>query len=323
MKGNEASQSSGIVRRSGGPVAGGGQELLAGRLEPAGGRSTSKGRSLLAPLWQAKWTVLLVAVLVAAPAIAATWLLVVPEYRARAEVRVRPIMPRLVFRTENSGLIPLYQSFMNTQVSIIRNPTVLQRVLEQPDVQATSWYRHLRADGQARSWYRRPRALLRRIAPPSPGADIERLQKALEVRARPRTEVIDISFTAENPADASIVTNAVLDQYVRYISDATDKTEKVILEQLTEEYNRLKGQIGSDEQTLADLREQLGTATPDELISQKHGRGQQEGDGQETHRGARVPGEGTCRPGAARRRGQDRSARQRRRGRRETWAGRS
>ncbi len=49
---------------------------------------------------------LVVFVLVAAPAIAAIWTQVVPKYRARAEVRVRPIIPYLVFRTEDSGMIP-------------------------------------------------------------------------------------------------------------------------------------------------------------------------------------------------------------------------
>jgi len=54
---------------------------------------------------------LVVFVLVAAPAIAAIWTQVIPEYRASAEVRVQPIIPYLVFRTEDSGMIPLYSSF--------------------------------------------------------------------------------------------------------------------------------------------------------------------------------------------------------------------
>ncbi|MBW7992538.1 MAG: hypothetical protein FVQ84_21330, partial [Planctomycetes bacterium] len=64
--------------------------------------------------------------LVAALVIAAIWTQLIPEYRAEAEIRVRPIIPHLVFRTEDNGMIPLYESFMNTQVAIMRGSTVLQ-----------------------------------------------------------------------------------------------------------------------------------------------------------------------------------------------------
>ena len=79
--------------------------------------------------------VLAVFVLVAAPVIAGVWLLIVPKYEAKGEVRVRPVIPRLVFTTEENGTIPFYDAFVNTQVSLLRSPTVLQRVLDQREVQ--------------------------------------------------------------------------------------------------------------------------------------------------------------------------------------------
>lgn len=56
------------------------------------------------------------------------WTQITPKYQAQAKVIVRPIIPYLVFQSENSGLIPLYDSFVKTQISIITNMTVLQRV---------------------------------------------------------------------------------------------------------------------------------------------------------------------------------------------------
>lgn len=87
-----------------------------------------------------KWTILTIFVLVSAPIIAFVWTQTVLKYQARAEVRVRPIIPFLVFRTEESGMIPLYDSFKNTQVSIMRSMTVLQRVLDQKEIQETEWF---------------------------------------------------------------------------------------------------------------------------------------------------------------------------------------
>ena len=56
-----------------------------------------------------KWTMLAVFVLLAGPAIAVIWIFTVPKYTAKGEIRVRPIIPRLVFQTEDNGMIPLYQ----------------------------------------------------------------------------------------------------------------------------------------------------------------------------------------------------------------------
>ena len=81
-------------------------------------------------------------VLVVIPAIVLVWTCVVPEYQARAELRIRPIIPRLVFQTEDNGALPFYDLYMNTQVSIIRSPTVLQRVLDQSEVLNTQWYKN-------------------------------------------------------------------------------------------------------------------------------------------------------------------------------------
>ena len=60
-----------------------------------------------------KWTMLAVFVLLAGPAIAVIWIFTVPKYTAKGEIRVRPIIPRLVFQTEDNGMIPLYQTRMS------------------------------------------------------------------------------------------------------------------------------------------------------------------------------------------------------------------
>ena len=199
---------------------------------------------------------LVVFVLVAAPAIALIWALITPEYRARAEVRVRRIMPVLVFRTDENGRIPFYDSFVNTQVSIIRSLTVLNRVLEQKEVQETQWYRNP------------PKPLTERISggqlPP-----MERLRDSLSVRPRPRTEIIDISFTDASGSEAKVIVNAVLDQFIRYTAEKSNATDDLIYRQLAEKKKSLEDAITGREKVLARLEKSLGTAVPTELVSAK------------------------------------------------------
>jgi uncharacterized protein involved in exopolysaccharide biosynthesis len=200
--------------------------------------------------------VLAVFVLVAAPIIAGIWTLIVPKYEARNEVRVRPVIPRLVFKTEDNGVIPFYESYVNTQVSLIRSLTVLQRVLDQPEVQRTQWYRNP------------GKTLVQRLTgdaiPP-----LERLKEGLCVQPRPQTEIIDISFMDPIAKDAKVIVDAALEQYIKYISETSDATEDRLYRQLTDQYNSLKNEIQGRESVCAALRKSLGTETPQERLSNK------------------------------------------------------
>jgi len=200
---------------------------------------------------------LVVFVLVAAPAIAAIWTQVVPKYRARAEVRVRPIIPYLVFRTEDSGMIPLYSSFVNTQVSIIKGLGVLQRALDQQEVQETQWYKEP------------PKPLVQRLLGNPPASHMERLRDGLSVRPRKETEIIDVTFVDLSTKDTKIILDAILDEYVKYSGEKSDATKDELYSKLVDQYKSLDNEIRGRGKITAQLSRSLGTGTPQELVSGK------------------------------------------------------
>ncbi len=210
---------------------------------------------IIKSMFRFKWTILAIFILVAAPAIAVIWTQVVPKYRAKAEIRVRPIIPRLVFRTEENGMIPLYNSFVNTQVSIMRSLTVLQRVLDQQEVQQTQWYKNPQQP--------LVQSLLKNPLAPS----IERLRNNLSVQPRRRTEIIDIALIDSSAKDAKIIVDAVLDQYIQYIGETSDATKDVLYKTLSGQYKTLDTEIKGQEKIAIELSKSLGTEIPDELIS--------------------------------------------------------
>lgn len=223
------------------------------------GASTHKPLSpadVLNAIWRYKWTVIIIFVLVAAPTIAAIWAFTVPQYRAVAEVRVRPIIPYLVFKTEESGAIPLYDPFVNTQVSIIKNAAVLQRVLDEQEVQQTRWYNDP------------PESLIERLGGSGP-TPIERLRSSISAKPRKETEIIDVTFLAYSPGDAELVLDTALDRYIGYIEKMSDDTEEGLYTQLLEQYKSLETEISGREKVCAELKRTLGTGTPEELISAK------------------------------------------------------
>jgi polysaccharide biosynthesis transport protein len=204
-----------------------------------------------------KWTIILVFIFLTVPLSAIIWMEVVPEYQARAEVRVRPIIPYLVFRTEDNGMIPLYTSFMNTQVSIMRSLTVLQRVLDRPEIQATKWYKMPDTSFIA--------LVLQNISIPP----LERLRDDLSVRPRSQTEIIDISFAAASADDAKLIVNTVLEQYIKYIGEMSDTTADELYRQLRDQYTSLEGEIQGRETLIAGLIKKIGSGTPEELVANK------------------------------------------------------
>ncbi|MCX5644955.1 MAG: hypothetical protein NTZ17_09765 [Phycisphaerae bacterium] len=199
-------------------------------------------------------SVLTVFVLVSAPTIAGIWTLIVPQYQARGEIRVGRIIPRLVFQTEDNGVIPFYDSFVNTQVSLLTSSRVLERVLDRPEVRTTQWFKN-----PATTLLQRWRG---DVVPP-----VERLKDGLSVQARPQTEIIDVSFTALSPADAKLIVNTVLDRYMQYVGEYSNAAEERLYRQLVEQYNALQSQIQGGEKTYTDLCAALGTDTPQALVS--------------------------------------------------------
>jgi len=231
--------------------------LLPNQFMGTGGptQAVPSGSNIIESMFRFKWTILALFVLVAAPAIAAIWTRVVPKYRARAEVRVRPIIPYLVFRTEDSGMIPLYSSFVNTQASIIEGLVVLQRALDQQEVQETQWYKEP------------PKPLVQRLRGNPPAPPMERLRDALSVKPRKETEIIDIAFVDSSAKDAKIIVDAVLKEYVKYIGEKSDATKDKLYRQLVDQKKTLENEIQGRESFSAGLRKSLRTANPQELIS--------------------------------------------------------
>ena len=212
---------------------------------------------ILISILRFKWMMLIVSILVAAPMIAIIWTQIVPQYQAKAQVRVRPIIPYLVFKTEESGMIPLYSSFVNTQVAIMRSSVVLQRALEKQDVKETQWYKNP------------PKSLQQKLLGNPPDPPLERLAKNISVRPRKDTELIDVSFVDNRIKDARIILDAFLEEYIKYIEEKSDADKDKQYRLLTEQFTSLQTQIQGQESTAARLRESLGTQDPMELVTSK------------------------------------------------------
>ncbi|MGE0480124.1 MAG: polysaccharide biosynthesis tyrosine autokinase [Phycisphaerae bacterium] len=213
-------------------------------LPAAGGRRTPHTRGVaFALLWRCKWTVLLVVLVVAGAANAYVWTQMTPGYRATATIRVSPVIPRLVFETEENGMIPLYASYVNTQVSIMASPAVLERALRNPEVQKTAWYRGIGIP------------------------NIEQLEAILAIGQRRRSELIDVSATTRRAKDAKVIADAIVNEYLYYVQNAAHDDEQKLAKTLNEQYESLAEEIRALEATTSTLRQNLRTGSPEQLMT--------------------------------------------------------
>ncbi|MFQ5413995.1 MAG: polysaccharide biosynthesis tyrosine autokinase [Phycisphaerae bacterium] len=210
------------------------------------------GGVTLALLMRCKWLMCGVFLLILGLGVPCIWVFTVPEYTATAVVRVRPVVSKILFETENNGMVPLYQSYMNTQVSIIKSSTVLDRVLDREDVRQTEWYEH-----PTRSW--------RLVGKPT--THLERLQMGLTIRPRKNTELIDVSMSAAVAHDAMVIVNAVVDEYDAYNMTTIGQADQQLRETLREKKRDLEAEIKGLIETKYATSEQLGTLSPEELRS--------------------------------------------------------
>lgn len=221
----------------------------------SGSGEAPRRRPDLRTLLRFKWLALGVAAAVFVPAGLAVWMMNPPRYEARAAVEVSPIVQRIVYSTDDNGLVPLYQQYLNDQAAVIRSPQVLNRVLERQEVQQTAWYQV------------EPDPLLG-----SPPTKLERLREAIDSKVRPQTSFVDVRMESADADEAALIVNAVIDEYLQVVYERSKQLDDAVYQELVDQHTELQQKIDGHRQTIAELRGGLLTATPDELQGQQRQR---------------------------------------------------
>lgn len=117
----------------------------------------------------------------------AGYLFTTPKYESAGLIRIAPNISPILRATPETGLMPLYHNFVQTQVHLIRSQLVLERALEDEILSELPWTQQ-------------PNAL-------------RRLKKGLVVKADRASELITVGFRAESAEVAQVAVNAVIKAY--------------------------------------------------------------------------------------------------------------
>lgn len=205
-------------------------------------------------IWRYRWTMLAVFAIVAPALIAVVWNRVEPQYESTSVIHVASVVPRVLYKMDDNGKIPLYSAYLNTQVSLIQSPEVLERVFERDDVRQTSWFQNSSA------------ATTNDIT-----SAAERLGRQLAVSPRRGTELIDVSIETLDARESQIIVNAVVECYKKYWDDLQVQADERRLSTLREQREQTDEEIAALFDLKYALSEQLGSNVHEEVRAERLG----------------------------------------------------
>ena len=107
-----------------------------------------------------------------------------PKFESTGLVRVAPMIVPIMRETAETGVMPFYSNFVQTQARLIDSPRVIQRAVQRIDLDEASWSNQAQA--------------------------IREIQRNLSVRADRQSELIVVQFEADKPVVAQEVVNEVI-----------------------------------------------------------------------------------------------------------------
>ncbi|MCA9254422.1 MAG: hypothetical protein KDA33_02245, partial [Phycisphaerales bacterium] len=205
-------------------------------------------------IWRYRWTMLAIFAIVAPALIAVVWNRVEPQYESTAVIHVASVVPRVLYDTDDNGKIPLYSAYLNTQVSLIQSPEVLERVFDREDVRQTSWFQNSSA-----------------AASNDITGAAERLGRQIAVSPRRGTELIDVSIETLDPRESQIIVNAIVETYKAYWDQLQVKADERRLATLRQQRDETDTEIASLFDLKFQLAEELGSNVHGEVRTQRLG----------------------------------------------------
>lgn len=184
------------------------------------------------------WALLLGAAL-SIPGAVAGYLAAWPRYESTGLVRVAPTLPKILYESDENELPPLFESFVAAQASFLKTRRVLDRAAESPALREVGW--------------------------PSGADGIALLEERLSVTTRPKTELIVVSVSHDEPVMAQRAVNAVLDAYQELYGEQSGLVVSATERTLEERHRELERELAATQERILRLAEQHGTDNLDEL----------------------------------------------------------
>ena len=162
-----------------------------------------------------------------------------PNYEVHAVLRIDPIIPSVITKSEDLSIINYYQDYANTQAKQIMNFDVLGKTVKK-----------LTADERA--------SIFAPNLPPDVCADIA--ANIIKVNPMPGTHLVDISVSGPKKKGLASLVNNLMQAYLDKMRSGNEMQDNARLEYLRNKKQGLTSDIAAIEEKLNILTENISTA---------------------------------------------------------------
>lgn len=177
------------------------------------------------------WVVAVLTAVLAPPAAYMGWTFGKREYLSAGQVQVKPVLPRVLFATEDKGVMPMYESFVATQMELLRSRRVVNMAVQDP--------RWERAYG-----------------PPTDEAVVAFINS---IQTSRRGEIITVGVRHENPDTAMAGATSLIAAYKRIYGDSTGQVDERVRQTLLDRERTLNAQAASVRSRISVIAQDYGT----------------------------------------------------------------
>ncbi len=181
------------------------------------------------------WLAICLAILGAAIGAPIGYLTQKPTYQSVGVIRVHPILPAILYQTEQNGVMPMFDAFLASQVAQIQSRRVIDQAMLQPEWKA-----------------------LNRGLTPNEIADFETNLTVDNPRDAP---LIDVSFVDHDPTAAATAVKAVIQTYERFFPELEDESGTPTMTLLEARRQSLAGELNGINDRIQSIAKDFGSSS--------------------------------------------------------------
>lgn len=166
-----------------------------------------------------------------------------PVYRSTGLVRVKPILPRVLYQSEQNGVMPMFDTFVDSQVSLLESQRVIDLAM-----QADEW-----------------RALNRGLSPEAVAA----FSTSLEVTHGRGSEMIAVSFTDGDATVAMTAVRAVIESYNKLYGENDALSDEKIRQTLEDRRTALTNDLKAKNDQILEIAREFGSDSLEDIYNFK------------------------------------------------------
>jgi len=155
------------------------------------------------------------------------------EYTSSSIIRIEPKLPKILFESEENGMIPMFDSYIQTQVSLISSRRVMEMAMN-----SETWQK---AGGKFSL------------------EELEDFTKSLSVVQPKSSQLIVVNFNDKDPKRAQSGSKSIVDAYRRVYVDSDVQQERERFNILDERTKTLRTQIASIDEKIKQISQVYGS----------------------------------------------------------------